>query len=70
MNFVVKYTPIGQSLLQPHHDASTFTINMALNERGVDYEVPIPPCTPVKIPMNTFESQKRILKAEIFLISF
>jgi len=39
MNFVVKYTPSGQSLLLPHHDASTFTINIALNKRGVDYEV-------------------------------
>ena len=39
MNFVVKYTVNGQKLLEPHHDASTFTINMALNKRGVDYEV-------------------------------
>lgn len=23
----------------PHHDASTFTINIALNRVGVDYEV-------------------------------
>lgn len=38
MNFVVKYTPTGQFYLRPHHDASTFTINMALNRRGVDYE--------------------------------
>ena len=39
MNFVVKYTPTGQYYLRPHHDASTFTINIALNRRGVDYEV-------------------------------
>lgn len=38
MNFVVKYTPNGQFYLRPHHDASTFTINMALNDKGVDYE--------------------------------
>lgn len=24
---------------RPHRDQSTFTINLALNERGVDYEV-------------------------------
>lgn len=39
MNFVVKYTPTGQYYLRPHHDASTFTINMALNRRDVDYQV-------------------------------
>jgi len=38
MNFVVKYTTNGQYFLRPHHDASTFTINMALNTAGVDYE--------------------------------
>ena len=39
MNFVVKYTPGRQNSLRPHHDSSTFTINLALNKRGVDYEV-------------------------------
>jgi len=39
MNFVVKYTPSGQYYLRPHHDASTFTINMALNKKGIDFEV-------------------------------
>eukprot|EP00051_Salpingoeca_urceolata_P019884 m.294266 g.294266 ORF g.294266 m.294266 type:complete len:114 (-) comp19501_c13_seq4:377-718(-) len=38
LDFVVKYTPTGQSLLRPHHDASTFSLNVALNERGVDFE--------------------------------
>jgi len=38
MNFVVKYTTTRQYFLRPHHDASTFTINMALNTKGVDYE--------------------------------
>jgi len=39
MNFVVKYSlqPDGQYFLRPHHDASTYTINMALNNRDVDY---------------------------------
>ncbi len=39
MNFVVKYWPAGQDRLRAHHDASTFTINVALSRPGVDYEV-------------------------------
>ena len=39
MNFVVKYTPNGQNFLRPHHDSSTFTINVALARGGIDYEV-------------------------------
>ncbi|CAB3978182.1 procollagen-lysine,2-oxoglutarate 5-dioxygenase 3-like [Paramuricea clavata] len=38
MNFVVKYHPSKQYFLRPHHDSSTYTINVALNRRGVDYE--------------------------------
>lgn len=38
MNFVVRYRPDEQPLLKPHHDSSTYTINIALNEVGVDYE--------------------------------
>ncbi|XP_017754981.1 PREDICTED: procollagen-lysine,2-oxoglutarate 5-dioxygenase 1 isoform X1 [Eufriesea mexicana] len=38
MNFVVRYRPDEQPLLKPHHDSSTYTINIALNRRGVDYE--------------------------------
>lgn len=38
MNFVVRYRPDEQPLLRPHHDSSTYTINIALNRRGVDYE--------------------------------
>ncbi|XP_034552367.1 procollagen-lysine,2-oxoglutarate 5-dioxygenase 1 [Notolabrus celidotus] len=36
--FVVRYKPDEQPLLRPHHDASTFTINLALNEGGRDYQ--------------------------------
>lgn len=36
--FVVRYKPDEQPSLMPHHDASTFTINIALNRVGVDYE--------------------------------
>ncbi|XP_076014300.1 procollagen-lysine,2-oxoglutarate 5-dioxygenase 2 isoform X2 [Genypterus blacodes] len=38
MNFVVKYTPGRQSYLRPHHDSSTFTINVALNEKDTDFQ--------------------------------
>ncbi|XP_063001547.1 procollagen-lysine,2-oxoglutarate 5-dioxygenase 1 [Elgaria multicarinata webbii] len=36
--FVVRYKPDEQPSLMPHHDASTFTINIALNHVGIDYE--------------------------------
>ena len=39
MNFVVRYRPDEQPNLRPHHDSSTFTVNMALNTKDVDYEV-------------------------------
>lgn len=38
MNFVVRYRPDEQPTLRPHHDSSTYTINIALNSVGVDYE--------------------------------
>ncbi|KAK4880735.1 hypothetical protein RN001_008881 [Aquatica leii] len=38
MNFVVRYKPDEQPSLRPHHDSSTYTINIALNEVGKDYE--------------------------------
>lgn len=38
MNFVVRYKPDEQPSLRPHHDSSTYTINIALNQVGVDYE--------------------------------
>uniref|UniRef100_A0A8C5I2X3 procollagen-lysine 5-dioxygenase n=1 Tax=Gouania willdenowi TaxID=441366 RepID=A0A8C5I2X3_GOUWI len=38
MNFVVKYTPERQAYLRPHHDSSTFTINIALNNKDVDFQ--------------------------------
>ncbi|XP_033115227.1 procollagen-lysine,2-oxoglutarate 5-dioxygenase 1-like [Anneissia japonica] len=38
MNFVVRYKPDEQPFLRPHHDSSTFTLNVALNRRGIDYE--------------------------------
>uniref|UniRef100_A0A8B9RBR6 Procollagen-lysine,2-oxoglutarate 5-dioxygenase 1 n=1 Tax=Astyanax mexicanus TaxID=7994 RepID=A0A8B9RBR6_ASTMX len=36
--FVVRYRPDEQPSLRPHHDASTFTINIALNQVGIDYQ--------------------------------
>jgi len=38
MNFVVRYRPDEQPDLKPHHDSSTYTINVALNTPKVDYE--------------------------------
>ncbi|XP_043193346.1 multifunctional procollagen lysine hydroxylase and glycosyltransferase LH3-like [Amphibalanus amphitrite] len=38
LNFVVRYRPDEQPALQPHHDASTYTINIALNTPHKDYE--------------------------------
>ncbi|XP_046984159.1 procollagen-lysine,2-oxoglutarate 5-dioxygenase [Schistocerca americana] len=38
MNFVVRYRPDEQPSLRPHHDSSTYTINVALNTPKVDYE--------------------------------
>ncbi|KAA0706473.1 Procollagen-lysine,2-oxoglutarate 5-dioxygenase 3 [Triplophysa tibetana] len=38
MNFVVRYRPDEQPSLRPHHDSSTFTINIALNSKGRDYQ--------------------------------
>lgn len=36
--FVVRYHPAEQASLQPHHDSSTYTLNIALNSPGADYE--------------------------------
>ncbi|XP_069070003.1 procollagen-lysine,2-oxoglutarate 5-dioxygenase 2 isoform X2 [Pleurodeles waltl] len=38
LNFVVKYSPDRQRFLRPHHDSSTFTINIALNRKDVDFQ--------------------------------
>ncbi|EDW19270.1 procollagen-lysine,2-oxoglutarate 5-dioxygenase [Drosophila mojavensis] len=38
MNFMVRYKPDEQPSLRPHHDSSTYTINIAMNRVGIDYE--------------------------------
>ncbi|VUZ54893.1 unnamed protein product [Hymenolepis diminuta] len=38
MNFVVRYKPDEQHSLRPHHDASTYTLNIALNRPEYDYQ--------------------------------
>lgn len=38
MNFVVRYRPDEQPSLRPHHDSSTYTINLALNRPNIDYQ--------------------------------
>jgi len=35
--FIVRYSEKGQTQLAPHHDASSYTTNLALNTYGVDY---------------------------------
>lgn len=37
MMFVVRYKPDEQPSLRPHHDASTYSVDIALNKQGVDY---------------------------------
>lgn len=36
--FVVRYHPAEQPSLRAHHDSSTYTLNIALNRPGVDYQ--------------------------------
>lgn len=36
--FVVRYRPGEQDHLKPHNDASTYTLNIALNTPQVDFE--------------------------------
>jgi len=38
MNFLVRYRPKEQDHLKPHDDASTYTINIALNEPEIDFQ--------------------------------
>lgn len=38
MMFAVRYRADEQASLRPHHDASTYSIDIALNRKGVDYE--------------------------------
>ena len=39
MNFVVRYKPGEQDYLRPHHDTSTYSVNLALNRPNIDFEV-------------------------------
>ncbi|CAF3679853.1 unnamed protein product [Rotaria sordida] len=38
LSFVVRYMPDRQNKLRPHDDASTYTVNLALNDVGKDFE--------------------------------
>ena len=38
LDFIVKYQPEGQPYLRPHHDASSVTVVITLNRRGIDFE--------------------------------
>jgi len=37
-HFQVRYKPGEQDRLRPHHDASTWTLQIALNRPGIDFE--------------------------------
>ncbi|XP_068205814.1 procollagen-lysine,2-oxoglutarate 5-dioxygenase 2-like isoform X3 [Palaemon carinicauda] len=38
MSFMVRYKPDEQPFLKPHHDTSTYTINVGLNRPGIDFQ--------------------------------
>ena len=38
LDFIVRYSAVGQAALRPHFDASTFSVNVALNHIGTDFE--------------------------------
>ena len=56
--FVVRYKPDEQPSLMPHHDASTFTINIALNRVGIDYEVSV--CLCIKNAVQPLEQSRQL----------
>uniref|UniRef100_A0A4W5Q2T3 Fe2OG dioxygenase domain-containing protein n=1 Tax=Hucho hucho TaxID=62062 RepID=A0A4W5Q2T3_9TELE len=56
MNFVVRYRPDEQPSLRPHHDSSTFTINVALNNKGMDYQVHTRPGQEIVVVGGLFEN--------------
>jgi hypothetical protein len=48
-------------LLKPHHDSSTFTVNLGLNTPGVDYEV----CIMKKIDLQDSQKNRRTKKIHL-----
>lgn len=52
--FVVRYKPDEQPSLRPHHDASTFTVNIALNQVGLDYQVSVKCSISTYISVNMY----------------
>lgn len=52
--FVVRYKPDEQPALRPHHDASTFTINIALNQVGLDYQVRVGGAVWPPVPLDNW----------------
>lgn len=67
MNFVVKYDPNRQYYLRPHHDSSTYTINIALTRPGIDHGV----STSVQLVVSQQQSFQPNLDAfEVFPVVF
>ncbi|KRX98980.1 Procollagen-lysine,2-oxoglutarate 5-dioxygenase 3, partial [Trichinella pseudospiralis] len=65
MNFVVRYKPDEQPALRPHHDASTYTVDIALNKAGEDFEVQMSRVSDVNYPFDagrTFRQIRRLIE--------
>lgn len=52
--FVVRYKPDEQPSLRPHHDASTFTVNIALNQVDLDYQVSVKRSISTYVSVNMY----------------
>lgn len=52
----------------PHHDASTFTINIALNRVGIDYEVSV--CQCVKNAVQPLEQSRQLKTLSLSISDF
>ena len=77
MNFVVKYAMDGQPSLRPHHDASTYTINVALSKPNVDHWVSTSPPLMCNMPplcpcaqCNKFKFCNRVGISSVLNVSF
>ena len=62
MNFIVRYRPDEQPFLRPHHDSSTYTINVALNTPKIDFEVSIHTCFRVFVLVSVIFKLKAFLE--------
>uniref|UniRef100_A0A672LEK4 Procollagen-lysine,2-oxoglutarate 5-dioxygenase 1-like n=1 Tax=Sinocyclocheilus grahami TaxID=75366 RepID=A0A672LEK4_SINGR len=64
------YKPDEQPALRPHHDASTFTINIALNQLGIDYQVSENMAVMLGSAIHRFLFVKCLLLSVLFKVHF